>query len=699
MVSSSIRRATVFVVFALIFLSLASHAFNIHDYLASTESPASVTQTNTTVSGVSYTIYTIAGVDSLVVKNGAIVQNKSELGLVLESKCFATSYPKSSDLNKINSLLLSFNDSRQQPSAFGPREAYCDQIIGQSTANEGGCVDATSCQTACNQGSYTCLQYAEDDAQFLPALLDYANAKRGINSAINDVLSTTTTLEGVTGASQLSFSVSDNIAKISNDISNLQNDSSKFEDNPLFVNSNDQAVNGQQGLQLCIFNGENSISLNDSALSAASIVAAELTSGSSCFNGVSARTDQLSNQTSARVALYLSTNAKFDLQQQFNNLTATYNNLTDSAEEALLISNDTQLSQFITGVGALNAQYYTEIQNNQIDNASQTLSQINSTLNEFQTYLNSNYSTFNTLIDNMTIASDELQMANVVIEKNDVTSFAALSKLQNSYDSLTLVLESKISSNEAPNYSVQFESIANQTAALIETKKQLDNEQVPQLLSGEMQSISMAVLNSSASALGIKESDKRAWIANIPLIIIAFIDIVILAVFSAAFFFFVVRNTSEFTMPKVMRSWAIIFAVVLLLLIGLSFALSVSLSKETGAVSLFNFLTAMKSQKSLTIFVERSATDDPTSISGCANLIAGNFTALGLNVTTVNVIDGVCNGKPVANCISGIGQAPLITMNYSATNSTEFFTFYKPEAMVTGDENYFNECIFSKFIG
>jgi len=675
-------------VFAILFMTLAASAFNVNDYLASTESPASITQTTASVGGVSYTIYAFAGKDTLVVKNGAIVKDKNEMSSVLKARCFDTSYPSAAELNEINTLVLSFNESRQQPTSFGGLESFCDSIVGQSQGDQGGCLDLTSCQIACNQASYSCMQYAQGSAIFLPELLSYATIKRNINNAVDDVISTTATLKGATSASQLSFSIADKINAISKDISAMQNESTNYAANKLFT---------VPIFQFCIPVGV-TFSLNTSALTTASTKASALAVKSSCFNDVSAKTDQLFNETFTRIELYTSTTAKTNLQQQFNSLTARYNNLTDRANSALAISNDQQIPQFVTDVEALNAQYYNYSHNNDVDQAGLILSQIDSKLNDFGAYLNETYDAFGALIGNKSAASEELAKAGVAIESNDASLSADLSRLQDQYIALSLKLSAKISRDEAPTYAAQFEGIANQTAALIDKKRQLEGEQVPQLVSGAMRSISMMVLDSAAGSLGIKETDKRAWTANIPLIVIAFVDIVILAVFSIAFFFLVVRKTSTFARPKVMRSWGIILVAVLLLVIGLSVALNAALTKETGPVSVFSFITGIKSQQSATVFMERLSADDASAIGNCSDAVVSKLTALGLTVTKVDVIDGICNDKPLSDCLSDIGQTPSIRLQFSNKNSTQFFTFYRPEAVVTGDAKYFADCVFGQFI-
>ncbi|VVB74105.1 Uncharacterised protein [uncultured archaeon] len=680
-------RNTTIVVFALLLMALAASAFNINDYMASTESPASVSQSAVTVSGVSYTVYSLAGKDSIITKGDAIVKDKSEMSLVLKAKCFDTSYPTSTELNEINSYVLAFNESRQMATSFGGLESFCDSIIGQASGDEGDCVDLTSCQIACNMGSYSCMQYAQGSATFLPELMNYANVKRSIDRSVNDVLAVSAEFKGVSSASQLSFSVSEKVGKIAADVSTLQNESANYAANKLFT---------RPIFEFCVPVGA-TLTLNNSVLSSAATKAAVLSVKAGCFDDLSARTDALFNDTFARIDLYTNTKAKGTIQEEFNTLASRYNLLVERADAATAMIEDAQLPQYITDVEALNAKYYQYVHDSQYDQAGLTVGQISSKLDEFESRLDATYVDFGPLIQNKTDALTKLDRADAIIEDADVTMSADLSRLRDRYTAISIALSAKITPEEAPAYAAQYEDIATQASALIEKKRQLEAERVPQLLSDTMRGISMTVLNSVSGPLGVKETDKRAWIANVPIIVIVFVDILILAAFSAAFFFLVLRSTKEFMKPKVMQSWGIIGIVLLLLLAGLSYALYSSLVAETSSASSFAFMKQAKAQTAVSLFVERLSADDATAIDSCSAKVESALQAAGIAVSKTEIIDGVCSDRPLADCLSDT-QVPMVRLKFSNANSTAFYTFYRTEAIASGDAQYFDECTISQLI-
>ena len=686
--STSLRNTTI-VVFAFLFMMLVASvsAFNINDYMASTESSASISQSTVSVGGTSYTVYSLAGKDSMLTKGDSIVKDKDEMSLVLNAKCFGSSYPTNTELNEINSYVLAFNQSREQPTSFGGLESFCDGIVGQTTGDEGGCYDLVSCQISCNQASYSCMQYGQGSGTFLPELLNYANIKRSIDRSVSDVLAVSTELKGVSSASQLSFSVSDKLSKISTDITTLQNESSNYAVNKLFT---------VPIFQFCIPIGH-TFALNNSALTSAVTKVSVLSVKASCFNDISSRADQLFNETFSRIDLYTNTKAKFTIQAEFDLLATRYNTLTERADAVTTILDDPQMPQYVTDVEALNAKYYQYTHDKQYDQAGLTVGQISSKLDDFVAHLDSVYAVFGPMIENKTVALIKLDTADAIIGDSDATMSVDLSRLRDRYIALSVKLSAKITAEEAPTYAAQFEEIATQASALIDRKRQIETERVPQLLSDTMRGISLTVLNSVSGPLGVKETEKRAWISNIPIIVIVFIDIVILAVFSAAFFFLVLRNTKEFMRPKVMQSWGIIFVAVLLLVIGLSYALYSSLAAETSSASSFAFMKQAKAQTTVSLFVERLSTDDAAAIDNCSAKVKSALEAVGIAVSKTDIIDGICSDRPLADCLSDV-QIPMVRLQYSNTNSTTFYTFYRTEAVVSGDSEYFSDCTISRLV-
>ncbi len=674
-------------IFLLSFMFLA-HAIELTDYISTTESPLSIVQANYTSGSDVYTIVTIASKESLVLKNGDLVKDLDTIKTAINAKCFGSTYPSSATLTSIKNNVLAFNASRNAETSFGGFEEFCDSITGQTNGDEGGCKDTISCQVACNMGSYSCMQYGQGSALFIPTLLEYANVKRSIDSEVNTVLNNADLLNSASSFSQVTFNVSSKIREMYNAIKGLQDDEAIYEANKLFTTPT---------FAFCtpvgyVFN------LNGTALSSALAATTQMLNNAACFDNVDSSANFIFNETFRRIDLYGSTKAKLNLQNQFNNLSSRYNELSDTGTSILELMDDSQISNYLSSVESLNQAFYANLSSGQTDSAGLVLSYIVDELDDFENYLNITYSSFNTMVDYRDNAEMLFEKASVVIDESDSTLYADLQTLKSKYSSLNAKLSEKIVYSEIPSFSDEFSGIVKDLEALIAKKKESNAETVPSALSSTMKGVSLAVLDTFSTPLGIKESEKRAWMTNIPLIIIGITDILLLAVFSVAFFFLVMKGSSAFLRTKVINTWIAIFAVVIVLLLGLSYALNVAISNEISSTSIYDFMSEVKDAGKVNIMVEYLSTENSTAILGCASDLEVKFIMDGVEVNKISVVDGICNDRLLTECMSDLGDEPLIQLQYSDIDDSNFYTFYKPEGIIQGGQEYFEKCYVAEFM-
>ncbi len=684
-------RLSTFILVLSLLLTTVFAAVNVTDYLYPTESTASVQQKNTTVNGTLYKIVTVGGKETFVLKADNFVKNEAEIELAIKGNCFETSYPSATELSDISGLVLAFNNSRYTGTSFGTLEGYCDTITGQAVGDEGNCTSLQSCQIACNQGSYACFQYAQGSALFLPELLKYANVKRGIDANVTAVLSATATLKGISSSGQLTFNVSQKAQDISNSVTILQNLSGNYSALKLYIRSN------SGGFEFCLPVGF-TLALNNSALTSAASKASTIKTKAACFDTTSSKAKEIINSTLARIELYTGTKQKGSVQEQFEVLTSKFNNLTTRSASITALVSDENITVYVNAITELSAQYYSNVDAKLYDQAGLTVSSIDSKLTEFDAYLNASFVTLGPVVDARLNASVMLARASLLIESSDAVLSSDLKTQRDKFASLEIRVTAKISYNEIDTLASNYNTITSDTSSIVEKKRTLEAAAADNLLTSTARGISLAVLDVISAPFGVKESEKRAWIANIPLLVIAVVDILVLASFAIGFFFIVWRNTEKFMQSNVMKTWTIIFAFVFILLIGLSLGLNSLVSKETGQTSLFNYLNQAKKDNATVLFLERSSTSNAAAMAGCGSKIEQALTALGKTVTKIDVIDGVCNEKIVSECLNDVGRTPLIRLKYGSKNASSFYTFYKVEAVVEGDEAYFNECLFSKLI-
>lgn len=679
------------ILFSLFLLvGIASFVFSIslEDYLASTESPSSIVQQNYTVGSDTYTFVSIASKDSMILKNGEIIKNIDEIKNALTAKCFLTSYPSKSSLNSIKENVLAFNASRNVETNLGKLEEFCDSITGQTNGDEGGCVDIVSCQIACNKGSYACFQYGAGSAQFLPTLLEYANIKRSIDSNVTKILDNIQQLNSISSQSQITFSVSAKLKEISDSITLLQDLATEYVNNKLFT---------RPIYNFCIPVGF-TMSLNTSALTSAAATTSQLRSNAACFDNINSSAQSIYNETFRRIDLYISTKAKANLQKQFDSLTVRYNVLLDKATSILEITDDSKLNDYISTIESLKQQFYSNLSRNEIDQAGFTLSTITSKLDEMDSYMSSTYSLFDQLANNKEKAEKLLEKASVVITQSDNVFYPELVRLNTEYQNLNKKLSGKVVYDELSNYVNGYSKIADDLQSLLDKKKESTTETVPSALSSSLNGVAVTILNAASAPLGIKEDEKRIWAQNIPLIVIIGFDIVILFIFAIAFFFLVLRNTAAFARAKVINKWLIIFVVLVVILALLSYALYTGINNEISSTSIYNFLASAEKSQKVVLFVEYLSSDNSTAIKSCSDKIAANLFAKGIDVETIEVVDGICRDKLLSECMVETNGVPIIQLSYSNETSMKFYTFYRTEGIIQGQESFYEKCNIADFI-
>ncbi len=140
-------------VFILILFGLATASFDVKQYLTSSENGTVISYDNFTLNGIQYNLVSIGGQNTFLLKNGVPLDNSSDIAAVIYSYYKNLYYPSSAELASIKTMVLQFNDSRNDGCkgfSDGLEEATCRkalftdgrvQIYGKPVQ----CVDDESC--------------------------------------------------------------------------------------------------------------------------------------------------------------------------------------------------------------------------------------------------------------------------------------------------------------------------------------------------------------------------------------------------------------------------------------------------------------------------------------------------------------------------------------------------------------------------
>ncbi|MBN1170142.1 hypothetical protein JXA56_03895, partial [Candidatus Micrarchaeota archaeon] len=137
----------------LILLASFAVAFDVGNYLYDSETHATIGYKNFTLKGYDYSIVSIDGSDTFLLKNGEPVSSKEEISSVIYDYYIRTYYPSDEEIKELKDLIKVFNDSRNDGYNWKNKEEYVcrDDVLfanGKVTMNGKPvtCVDEESCE-------------------------------------------------------------------------------------------------------------------------------------------------------------------------------------------------------------------------------------------------------------------------------------------------------------------------------------------------------------------------------------------------------------------------------------------------------------------------------------------------------------------------------------------------------------------------
>lgn len=683
---STISLIFVLAAFVLLAVQAAVAApLNVADYLYATESASALSNATYVVGGETYVLHSLSGSPILLQKGEDFVEVLDDIERVLKHRCFATAYPSDSNLDAVASDLLAFNASRNaQTSIFGGEEEVCKDRTGQ---DQKPCYDDESCRAACFSQYVCMLIYQAGTLTFLAELVEFGQARAVFDSNMSSAIAALEEMKAVNSADQLTFDVSTKLSTVSSSATTIKTWAEKLESNKLF-----EEVEG--GFNTCP-----PLGLETAKLTSAITKLGTLSSNAACFGGIDSLAKKIQNESFARTEYYVSTKQKANLQNRFNNLSEQFNTLHGQALNITETFEDENITAYADELTSLGAKFYQDMSAKQYDQAGLDLANYEEKLNGFRSYIDSISIQASALASARDSTSILLRKADILIEPTDTSLYTELQQIEGRFDEAESSLAGeRITYEESAAFVESYESIRNETVALLNRKSEFEATRAQSVFAGTARSISLPVLESISGPLGIKEDEKRAWMVNIPLMILIISDVVIIAVALLLFFFLVWRKKDKFLRRKIISTWIAIFAVMILLLGGATWAINSLIAKEAVQASYFSFMSLAKKSGEVRIFSEYSSAETPDELKGCAQKIADAFTALGKNATQTDVVDEVCDSMLLSECLKQVGETPVIRLHYSTTNSTAFYTFYRTEAEMKGELGYFRECMLATLI-
>ncbi len=124
------RTPIIALVLGLLLLFQFSAAFDVNDYLYEEETAESVGYTDFTLDGTAYSIVSISGEKTFLLKEGSPVNSSSEIEDVVSRYYEMEYYPSEEEIDELEELIERYNDSRNDGQKFAGKEEYvCRSVI------------------------------------------------------------------------------------------------------------------------------------------------------------------------------------------------------------------------------------------------------------------------------------------------------------------------------------------------------------------------------------------------------------------------------------------------------------------------------------------------------------------------------------------------------------------------------------------
>ncbi|MEM2974031.1 MAG: hypothetical protein QW112_00160, partial [Candidatus Micrarchaeia archaeon] len=462
------------------------------------------------------------------------------------------------------------------------------------------CYDVTTCQAACSSAGVTqgtCGRLLAGYGYGLVyALLYYAESRHNMDSNMTAIIADVSHLKGITKAEQVTPEIAAKFDSLYNHTVSLKAAGDSMLSNLIFVHY----LSG--GYYLCL-----PPPLENNSINSAVSKSFDMKTRTACFGTLNSDADALLNNTQNRINYYINVKQKASIASDFQELMDRYNSISGNVTGILSVFEVPDIRASVANIENYSAMYYiyTSAQNyeaaaGQVDLLAKEVENLASLIVD----ANAAYSILSTSRNR---AIKNLDRLNLVISPSDSSITAERDALIVKFNMLEANLSAKISYSDVPALAEQYDVLAGQAQQLTNKLGELEAGKVSNIFSNFARGMSLAILNAISDPLGVREDEKRTWMSIIPTMFILIVDIIVLAVIALAFFFLVWRRTKEFLRKKIINTWMLIFGFIILIIIGMSFALNSMIKDAIGPSSYFEFASYLESSDSVYIFVEYSS--------------------------------------------------------------------------------------------
>jgi len=685
----------------LLVLVALSSAFNIDECLYPSEENATITYENFTSNGHSYSILSIDGEESFLLKNGEPVTNGSAVSDVVSSYYLGMYYPTDEEIESVRELLDIYNASRNDGQKFPGKEEYvCRGVI----FIDGRVKDGTTpiyCRNEndtelCEKAAILMYQFLSSVAEVPPVasptdllgpIKEFGFASYGTDEALDDVNAKFDEAEDERSA------MYEALRSTEDAIPELEGYLEEMEDSQ-FTWTKSKACDANHWC-LCP-----DIDLNDTALDELTEEVDALLDKLGPYEQYELVVAKINSNCAERLDYALVEGLAAEYMDEFAEMNESGAAAIDMAEEATDHVSNFTLSNKLSRLKSLHLSIPDDIKNREFNITEDKLAEYEILTAEITDMSSLLLNEYNETRD----AKNRLDSVLVLLETKDLdpVSMEALQLIRNESADLDAEFRDGLTMEELNVIEEGYDAVADEAEALLHVESDAPATKVLLLFRGFARNVNTGIATfaektemmepgqipeNSATTLGLFSG----------LVFLSLGAIVVLV-------FLYIAATSEFSIPKSSHILASAFLSMLILLLGFSAFMYLFLGKTSTDATLSEFLTDFESKDSTAILVDlRNASySDAIAMGSCAGSLSESFESQNRSWTIYKVTPNTCTkmtqdaNKTMTpeDCLAAAeNESSSFVFQYSETNEPpKFSVIYENRAEIRANYDYYDSC-------
>lgn len=696
-------------------------AFNVDTYIYLTEKNVTVSYTNFTLDGDNYSLVTLNGANTFLLKNDEALRNTSDIESAMHDYYAQQYYPSDDEIANLTALIKKFNDSRNNGYDFKNKEEYIcrnDVFLNDKMTIFGTpaqlalygtpviCTNS-SCTTRVEcRNNYSCTRLA---SVLVSAYCENLNLCSGTDALkfVTDFSMASYDMDGILGnyTAMLGNLSQDNVAAtldyIKSTTATLKADSLKVESTPFRTPRLNDSADRAACTGVCYATCP-SLDLDQAATDQIGALATTLSNKVAPLKNYQIYASQLASASAARFDYAKIESAEAYYTDLFHGLNASGTQAIVLGQQARSHVSNMTLNANLDQLMALQASIPEDLANR---NFTTTDSDMAAYRNSTAVVMNISLSLlgeYNSTL-NAKNTADSLLLMLQTKDNLDPSALETFGILQNRTADLDASFKDGYTVDQLRTLRLKYVNVTGDAQDLLTSENEVPAAKAVVLFRGFARRVNAGI---SKFAVATKLGDTQSIVSNPLLSFGSFSTIVFLSLTALSLLFFLYIFVSvSLDVPQSKFILGAAFLCTLVIFLGFCIFLYLFLDKTSVAATFTEFLSDFSSRNSTSIVLDlrNVSYSDAQSMVSCADSLSGVFASDNKTWDIYTVTPSSCIEKQQAGgnvsmtvdaCLaSAANQSSAFMLSYSSKNQPpKFSIIYKSEADISANSDYYKSC-------